>query len=504
MRTSTRLILLLTVMVSAVVAVTSFVSLRQREVALDTAMRNELRAHALTLQIALEENYGDGRITDAQRLIDRLRENTRIYGVVLFDQQARVVMLTNPLIPEEVRNPPELNRVLTTGQAVESVNHVNGQDVFSVIMPIRVGTGLRGAFEISQQVSSVKNDIARARRNWVVATLIIIFIIFGVVIVVMRRGLSHPIQELLGGAAALGQGDLDYRVIVPKGRNEFAQLAREFNRMADHLAAQRRAAAREAEERLALERDLRHSERLAMVGRLAAGVAHEMGVPLNVIDARAGQLLERPEAPLETRQRNLTIIRAQGERITRIVRQLLNLARSYNLRRQLVYLPSLISNTLEQIDAAATREGVEVELMCSEQIVVDADPDFLGQVLLNVLVNGIHAMPSGGRLRIECAAAAAEKEARRFAAVRVSDTGVGITPEHLDHIFDPFYTTREVGHGTGLGLTVARRIVEEHGGWIEAANNAGGGATFTIYLPQREELPGSLAAQPDQEKCEAR
>ena len=269
MRTSTRLILLLTVMVSAVVAVTSFVSLRQREVALDTAMRNELRAHALTLQIALEESYGDGRITDAQRLIDRLRENTRIYGVVLFDQQARVVMLTNPLIPEEVRNPPELNRVLTTGQAVESVNHVNGQDVFSVIMPIRVGTGLRGAFEISQQVSSVKNDIARARRNWVVATLIIIFIIFGVVIVVMRRGLSHPIQELLGGAAALGQGDLDYRVIVPKGRNEFSQLAREFNRMADHLAAQRRAAAREAEERLALERELRHSERLAMVGRLA-------------------------------------------------------------------------------------------------------------------------------------------------------------------------------------------------------------------------------------------
>ena len=82
-----------------------------------------------------------------------------------------------------------------------------------------------------------------------------------------------------------------------------------------------------------------------------------------------------------------------------------------------------------------------------------------------------------------------KKDGLHFAALKISDTGSGIEPEHLAHIFDPFYTTKEVGHGTGLGLTVSRRIVEEHGGWIAADNNAEGGATFTIYLPQAEKLP---------------
>jgi signal transduction histidine kinase len=305
---------------------------------------------------------------------------------------------------------------------------------------------------------------------------------------VTRQSLSGPIKELLEGAAAVGRGDLNYRVIVPKRGGEFSRLALDFNRMADNLAEQRRAAERAAEERLALERALRHSERLSVVGRLAAGVAHEMGAPLNVIYARAGQMLANPDAPLDKRQRYLTIIRSQAERITRIVRQLLDLARPGDLRREPVDVGHIVTSTLELVEADAKRAGVEFEVNADGHLFADADKGLLHQVLLNVCLNAIQAMPAGGRLRVECLRDGVAAEGNRMIAISVSDTGTGIAPEHLAHIFEPFYTTKPVGEGSGLGLAVSNRIVEEHGGRIEAANNAEGGASFTIYMPEAAEL----------------
>jgi signal transduction histidine kinase len=488
MKTSTRLILLLTIAVGVLMAVSGYVRMRQREAILTTAMHNEVRAHALTLQIVLEDNYRAGRTTDAQRLIDRLSENPKIYSVILFDEEGQVAILSDPLVADEIRDPPGVARVIASGETAEFVRQIGGEEVFSILMPIRVSPARRGAVEISQPMSFVKADIARARRDIAIITLLLFVTIFLVVLAVTSRSLARPIRELLGGARALGHGELDYRVIVSHGGSELAELARAFNRMADSLAEQRRRAAREAEERLGLERELRHSERLASVGRLAAGVAHEMGAPLNVIDARAEQLLARPDSPPAVRQRNLTIIRAQAGRITRIVRELLNLARPYELHRRPLDLAHLVGGTLELVEPDAARASVKVEVGLKEGVRVEADQELVRQVLLNICLNGIQAMASGGRLRIEAVEGAGAKDGRQFAAVRVSDTGPGIAPEHLAHIFDPFYTTKEIGKGTGLGLSVSRRIVEEHGGWIEAGNNPSGGATFTVYLPKSKDL----------------
>jgi two-component system, NtrC family, sensor kinase len=486
MNTSARLIMLLTLMVGVVMAVGGYFFMRQREAKLEEAMRNEVRAHALTLQIALEDYYRAGRLADAKQMIDRLSDNTKIYGVALFDEGGRTVMVSDPLVADEINNPLEARRVIATGETVELVKTIGERPVFSIIMPIRVVAARRGAFEIAQPLSFVQADIASARREITFMTAMLWATIFLVVLFVTRRNLSRPIRELLGGAAAIGRGDLDYRVSVPIRGGEFARLAQDFNRMADSLAGQRRAAAREAEERLALERELRHHEALASVGRLAAGVAHEMGAPLNVIDARAEHLLERTEIPIQARQRNLTIIRAQVARITRIVRQLLNLARPYDMRREPVDLSRAVTGAVELLETDAARAGVEIEVALGDGVRVEADPELLHQALMNIGLNGLQAMPAGGRLRIECVAADGAGNGTRFAAVRVSDTGVGLGPDVLPHIFEPFYSTKEVGRGVGLGLAVSRRIVEEHGGWIEAANRPEGGAVFTIYLPRAD------------------
>ena len=494
MNTSTRLILLLTVMVGAVMMLAGYFILRQREAILMTAMHNEMRAHALTLQIALEDNYRAGRISDAQRLIDRLSENPKIYSVILFDVDGRVAMLSNPLTADEIRHPLELPRVMATGETIEVVRRNRGEEVFSIIMPIRVNAERRGAFEISQPMSIINADFARARRDIALITLVLFATICLVVLAVTRRSLLSPIKELLGGAAALGRGDLDYRVIVPEGGSEFTRLAREFNRMADSLAEQKSAATREAEERLALERELRQNERLASVGRLAAGVAHEMGAPLNVIKGRVEMLKSRLEAPLETRQRNLDIIGAQADHITRIVRELLTLARPFHLRCETIGLAPLIAGVIELIEPDAKNAEIRIETVNLNEVQVSGDQDLLHQVLMNICVNGLQAMRQGGRLRIEVIEVLVEAQARRFVALRISDTGPGIAPEHLGHLFDPFFTTKDVGEGTGLGLAVSHRIIEEHRGWIEVANQPEGGAAFTIYLPQAEMLPQEVAA----------
>jgi signal transduction histidine kinase len=483
MKLSARLILLLTLSVSVVMVAASLITLRQREVALLDAARDEARVHAVTLQIALEEDYLTGRSLDAQRLINRLRENTGVYSAALFDAAGEIVAISNTLAPEEFRYQTEARQVIASGKGVEIMRSISGADYFSMVLPLQVQGRQVGAIEIVQSISFVKADIARARLYVLITASLLFITILLVVAAVTRFSLARPIDELLGGAVALGRGDLNYRVQVRSSAGELASLAREFNRMADSLAEQRLSALREAEERLALERKLRHSEQLAAVGRLAAGVAHEMGAPLQVIDGRAKQLLHHADAPTETRQRNLIIIRNQAERIARIVRQLLNLSRPHKLHFRRVKLTPLVEEAAELIETQAESAGVAIDVQCDDAA-IEADSELIQQVLLNVFRNGIQAMPQGGHLRVECMKDAAKKDGRDFAALRVSDTGVGIEPESLPNIFDPFFTTKEVGQGTGLGLPISSRIVEEHEGWIEAANGADGGAVFTIYLPQ--------------------
>ncbi|MEW6130656.1 MAG: ATP-binding protein [Acidobacteriota bacterium] len=484
MRTSTRLILLLTLTVSAVMVIATYLTSQNSARLLEDAARDEIRVHAITLQMALEEDYLSGGSLDAQRFINRLGSIEKIYCVILFDDQGEISMVSNSINSEQVKDPLEAQQAIATGKAFETVRQINNQTVFSIIAPLQVNEKRIGALEVAQPISFVNRHIAQTRRDTVLLGALICLAMFLVVLAVTRFSLANPIKELLGGAVAFGSGDLSHRVKVHRGGSELKILASEFNRMADQLAEQRARIATEAEERLQLERKLRHSERLATVGRLAAGVAHEIGAPLQVIDGRAKQLQESLDAPVEKRQRNLAIIRAQVDRISRIIRNLLNLARPYNLNLKKIDLQQAIATVVEALETQAARAGVRIKLESENGVAVKADADLLNQVLLNIALNGIQAMPGGGFLCIRYTADAGIKDGERFASIRISDNGSGIANEHLLRIFDPFFTTKEVGSGTGLGLAVSSRIVEEHGGWIEAGNNSEGGATFTIYLPQ--------------------
>ena len=177
----------------------------------------------VTLQIALEEDYLTGRSLDAQRLINRLRENTGVYSAALFDATGEIVAISNTLAPEEFRYLNEAREVMATGKGVEIIRSISGEDYFSMIRPLQVHGQRVGAIEIVQSISFVKADIARARFHVMITTLLLFGAILLVVAAVTRYSLARPIHELLGAAVALGRGDLNYRAAAPPGGGELAQ-----------------------------------------------------------------------------------------------------------------------------------------------------------------------------------------------------------------------------------------------------------------------------------------
>jgi PAS domain S-box-containing protein len=235
---------------------------------------------------------------------------------------------------------------------------------------------------------------------------------------------------------------------------------------------------RDVSERQRIEQQLRQAERLAEVGTLAAGMAHEIGTPMNVILGRAEQLMRRTDD--EAVRKGLATIATQVERVTKIMNQLLTFARRRPSERRTVNLGQTVEDCLEVLQERVRRAGITVETSYEttlHPVHVHADPDQMSQVFLNLLINAIHAMPAGGTLRISM------ERANSHVTVAVADTGHGIPEEDLPKIFAPFFTTKETGQGTGLGLTVVHGIIQEHGGTIRVESEPGRGTTFTITLP---------------------
>ncbi len=227
-----------------------------------------------------------------------------------------------------------------------------------------------------------------------------------------------------------------------------------------------------------LEEQVRRAERLSALGTLAGGLAHEIRNPLGIIGASA-QMLQDELADAQTRE-YATVIRAESERIERLVQQLLNYARSEEAERQPLELSSLVGEVAALMEPYATQSGVNIAVESEgEPVRVDGNREKLRQGLINLTLNAIQSMPGGGRLRLTVA------RREGAACIEVCDQGEGIPPAARPHIFDPFFSTRD--GGTGLGLAIVQRIVADHGGRIEVDSAVGCGTTFRLWLPVTRE-----------------
>jgi two-component system, sporulation sensor kinase E len=225
-----------------------------------------------------------------------------------------------------------------------------------------------------------------------------------------------------------------------------------------------------------VQEQLRKTERIAELGTLASGMAHEIGTPMNVILGRAEYLLQRTAD--EGMKKGLATIVTQIERITKVMNQLLAFARRRTPERQAVDLGEIVDDALEMFQERFAHSRITVEKAIETNLPsVQADRDQLIQVLVNLMMNSVHAMSEGGRLRLSLAREGS------LVCLGLSDTGHGMSEETRSKVFDPFFTTKDFGKGTGLGLTVVKGIVEEHGGTIAVESVVDKGTTFWIRLP---------------------
>jgi len=293
--------------------------------------------------------------------------------------------------------------------------------------------------------------------------------------------IMRPVRQLLAASTEVSRGNFSPK-IGPISRDEIGGLQKTFTEMLASL--QERDIRVRAEEEI----KLLQSEKQASVGRLAAGVAHEINNPLTGVLTFTHMLLRRNDLQGDVRS-DLQAIAQQTERVRRIVKNLLDFSRQTELKGEATDINRVVRSAVLLMSNQALVRGMKLKFTPGEaipQLTLDASQ--MQSVVLNLIINALDATKPGDTITVSTGiSVSASSIDRKGVEIAVRDTGCGIAPEHLDKLFDPFFTTKEVGQGTGLGLAVSYGIVQRHGGTIRVQSEVGAGSTFTVWLPLEEQ-----------------
>jgi len=502
------------------------------------------------LNIRLQRQHLEGAaLTSAERVSDVIRRSATYYmlrndrqglyhmiqtmadepgmaKVRIFDRDGRITFSTDP---------SEVNHILdkrgeacyachSQSQALARLNRPDrfriyrnggGQRVLGIITPIEnqavCSNGNCHAHPADQRVLGVldtdlslaKADAQLAESNlrtiaYTVAAMLIVIVLSWIFIV---RVVDRPIKELASATERLSKGDLGFQIDV-RSQDEVGELARSFNAMSLQLRAANEQIvgwAKTLEDRVdqktsELKKAHEHVlqvEKMATIGKMAAIVAHEINNPLAGILTYAKLLrkwIDRGEMQGEKAKEAgecLDLIGGESRRCGDIVKNLLVFSRTAPMNLENTDINIVVDRTLRLVQHQLDMDGIEVHHYADDDVPrVQCDPAQIEQVLLALIMNAVDAMPHGGNLWVRTTVNAAHDAAE----IEVRDDGTGISPEVLPHIFEPFETTKEQGHGVGLGLAVSRSIIDRHLGRIEVKSELGQGTTFTVLLPLNFEV----------------
>jgi signal transduction histidine kinase len=395
-----------------------------------------------------------------------------------------------PLLPRAALEP-----VRRGGEIVQKGPGPDGTPHLVTYVPVAIPGEAPAAIELAESLAGRAAYLRTTAENTLVGTGAVLLVCGAIASAVGLAFVGRPVNRLVAQARRVGAGDLSQRV-EGAPRDELGELSAEMNLMCDRLAAANERAAREAAARERTLAELRHADRLATLGKLASGVAHELGTPLLVVIGRGAQIADGEATGDEVAACGRAVVE-HARKMERIVRQLLDFARQRTSAKAEVDLRELVREAfaLAAPLAAKRRAKLVLEGPDAGRVLATVDPDHVRQAVTNLVVNGVQAMPSGGTLTVRLAREAAPSSGRGGAragehvVIEVKDEGEGMAEETRAHIFEPFFTTKPVGEGTGLGLSVAYGIVEEHGGFFEVESEPGRGSTFRVHLPVREEAP---------------
>jgi signal transduction histidine kinase len=335
-----------------------------------------------------------------------------------------------------------------------------------------------GYLLVAVDLTEVRESNRERLTSSIVGALLVLAMATLFIILATQRYVTRPLAELSRRASQFSSND-DER---SSRRDEVESLTEEFRRLDSELTSSRARLLREHRRQLELERNLRHSDKLATIGTLASGLAHEIGSPMAVIRGRAEYLLNDPE-PNRLRD-GLGIIIAQIDRISGIVQRLLDYARRREPQRVPSDLRPVVMRALGLLETEAARRKVQLQPdLGPEPLVLDCDAHQLQQVFINLGMNALDAMTEQGGGVLHVTAAVDRNGSRNWLSIIFEDEGPGVPEENRAQIFDPFFTTKPPGRGTGMGLAVSQSIVQDHEGKITMEPSGDRGARFFVTLP---------------------
>ncbi len=403
---------------------------------------------------------------------------------------------------DDVRLAPLLDLAREAGEAVEMAGLLPGD--LTLVRRLRLPSGESGFLVGSASGQEMRRRLAPVVGSaaWVLFIATLVFVGFGAWL--LRRRVVSPLALLAAGTRRIAEGDLRAR-IAEQGPAELSELARGFNQMAESLE-------REREALLQAQESLSRSRRLASLGQLAAGVAHEVGNPIAAILGYA-EVCQREKSASERTRELTALIGTEALRVRALVREILDLSRPEALALERVEARAVLERVAERMRPQPLLAGIELTVATESGLApVEIDLRRLDQVFVNLIENAAHALRGVPQARIELAARrwhAPARPARRSSdaelasnvwrrapdavAFEVIDNGAGIDPDDLPHIFDPFFTTKEPGEGTGLGLWNAHRIAELFGGRLEVTSQSGR-TCFRLVLPEADMQGGHAQA----------
>jgi len=484
MKLAVKLILVVALGIAVVLLVDGYISLRRQRRLFETDMRHDIHVLGSVVRQLTLDLWNAGDREHAWRVIEDAND-------VVPSIDIRWVWLDAPAGDRDAPrvSPAKLKPVMEGREMSFAARGPHRRAFFYSYFPAPIDAARPGAIEVREPLSALDRLSHRAMIKVVGLTVSLLVLSGGAALLLGIKLVGEPLDQVVRKMRRAGAGDFSGPLRLA-GHNELDELAAGLNAMCEQLDQAWAKVRSETEARVAALEQLRHEDRLKTVGRLASGIAHELGTPLNVISGYAGMIAGGSLSAKDIAESAGTI-KTQSERIARTIRQLLDFARQRPGQRIAADLWELARQSVDLMAPLAQKHQVELILADGDaSTLVRADAEQIKQVLLNLLTNAVQAMPHGGKVQVATVPAEAHPPAGRadpaqqYACVSIQDEGEGIPEENMGRIFEPFFTTKTPGKGTGLGLSIVEGIIREHGGWITVQSEVGKGSRFCVYLPK--------------------
>lgn len=476
---SLRISLLIFLVIPLIGALTfaGYISLHRLELQVEKRMQEDIELIARAIRGPLEYALSQGREGSVSQALSSAFRIGRVYGAYVYDDRGRKIAASGP--QEPLVQSGQLAELAAEGDRTGEYQESGGKKIYSYFVPLTDSAGRNsGLLQLTREGSDFRRYIQGVRQQAVILLVLLSGLLLGIVVYGHHRIIGRNLGALVRSMARIEAGDRSHRAALI-GPREIRMLALGMNDMLDSIARSERELEDRRQTQIRLENQLYQSRKMAAIGQLAAGVAHELGTPLSVVSGQAQRLLRDRSLPSKVTN-ELGAIRDAVQRMENIVRQLLDYGRKNQLQTRRMSLDDVACSVVAQLQGQAAAKNVALIAEGPRPAPQFAfDRVRIEQALLNLVRNAVQAAPEEGRVQLEWF----DEDCQL--GYRVLDDGPGVPQELLGRLFEPFFTTKPVDEGTGLGLAVAQAAARDHGGVISCDQSELGGAQFKMVFDKR-------------------